>query len=70
MTTSTTEFFHSGDICIYKVQTFEDNDQVVIYLNFTTVVGADAYFMYSEVGGDGEYTTDEIEMITGYNTTY
>ena len=69
MLTSTTEFFADPSVCLYRLQTYEDNDRVNINVTFTKVVKADAYLVYKKKG-DTSYTEKQIELSDRENYTF
>lgn len=69
MQTTTTEFFADPSVCLYRLQTFEQNDRVNINVTFTKVVKAEAYLVYKK-SGDNYYTEKQIELSDRENYTF
>jgi hypothetical protein len=69
MQTTTSEFFADPSVCLYRLKTYEDNDQVNINVTFTKVVKADAFLVYKK-NGDTAYTEKKIELSDRENFTF
>jgi hypothetical protein len=69
MQTTTSEFFADPSVCLYRLKTYEDNDQVNINVTFTKVVKADAFLVYKK-NGDTDYTEKKIELSDRENFTF
>ncbi|TNV76453.1 hypothetical protein FGO68_gene17723 [Halteria grandinella] len=69
MATTTTEFFTNKSICLYKLRTYEGDDNVRINVTFTSVAVAQAYLVYRK-SGKGAYNEEQIEIEGGENVTF
>ena len=55
MTATTTDFFSSPTVCLYKVRTYENNDQVTLNVTFTHISKSDVILIYKK-SGETRYT--------------
>lgn len=69
MQTTTTEFFADPSVCLYKLQTYEQNDRVILNVTFTKVLKADAFLVYKKLG-DSFYTERQVELSDRENYTF
>lgn len=68
--TSTTEFFSKDSYCFFSLQTYEDNDAVILNVTFTKVTSAAAYLIYKKHALGSSYQQEQVILAAGENFTY
>lgn len=69
MTTVTSDFFMSPGLCIYRLRTYEELDNVRQNLTFTKVKKAQTTLVYKRAGS-ATYTEEEVELADRENYTF
>lgn len=67
--TVTSDFFSDPAVCVYKLKTYESNDQIIQNVTFTLVRKAEATLIYKKLG-QTSYTEETIELADRENYTF
>ncbi len=67
--TSTTDYFSSPGICLYKLRTYESNDLVRLNVTFTRIKNAQTHLIYKKIGSSS-YTEELDELAERENYTF
>lgn len=54
---------------MFRLRTYEDDDQVLMNITFTETIGSEAYIVYKKVGS-ASYLEERIDLAPNQNLTY